>query len=192
MTDKPPPPSSNSKYGIIGAALLLGGLLAIYMSTRGSPPETPQTAVDAGRPAPPPPPPTPTIGEQIELPPPEVDAGPPPDVPRHTVRTVYRYVGGCTGTIDNGAAQSVAQANFGGLRACYEAALRSNNALRGNLTARLIINTSGRVDDVAVSTGMNNPAMIQCMKSRLRAISFPAARGGCVEFHARYTFAPRE
>lgn len=181
-----------AKYAVIGLVLLLGGGGAIYALTR--PPEPPPAprpvaAVDAGPPQLPIA--TPQVGDQIELPPEQPDAGPPPPQqgePR--IRYVTRYVAACPGSVDVNAVQRVAQMNYGSLRACYERELRSDNSLRGPLTAQLKINTTGRVEEVQVSTPMRSPALKACVAAALRRLQVPASRGGCALAQVRFNFTP--
>ncbi|MEZ4393475.1 MAG: AgmX/PglI C-terminal domain-containing protein [Polyangiales bacterium] len=188
-----PKGDGTTKYAIIGLLLLIGGGGAIYTLTRNpDPPPPPRTAmvVDAGTPSLPLA--APQVGEQIELPPEAPDAGPPPDVqnaaPR--IRYVTRYVDACPGTVDIAQVQRVAQMNYGSLRACYERELRSNNTLRGPLTAQLKINTSGHVEDVQVSTPMRSRALVDCVKTAMRRLRVPASRGGCALAQVRFNFSP--
>lgn len=197
MESNQPPPGKdggNAKYAVIGLILLVGGGGAIYALTRPPPAppptRTPPAVVDAGRPQVPIA--LPQVGDQIELPPEQPDAGPPPPAnngqPR--IRYVTRYVGVCPGTVDVNQVQRVAQMNYGSLRACYERELRSDNTLRGPLTAQLKINISGRVEDVQVSTPMRNRALVECVKTALRRLSVPPARGGCALAQVRFNFTP--
>lgn len=189
-----PKGDGTTKYAIIGLLLLLGGGAGIYALTRPAPtPPAPPpvvAAVDAG--APQLPIAAPQVGDQIALPVEEPDAGPAPDVtnaaPR--IRYVTRYVSACPGTIDQGQVQRVAQMNVGALRACYNRELRTNNTLRGPLRAQLKINTSGRIEDVEISTPMRSPSMIQCMKAALRRLQVPASRGGCALVPLSFNFTP--
>jgi len=195
VDDNPTPPqsSSNGKFAVIGLLLLLGGGFGIYKLTESPPPPPPPppAVVDAGRPASA----TPQIGAAIELPPEEPDAGPPVvlDAGPPRVRTVYRYVSECSGTLSNPAGvQQTAQSNFGALRACYERELRSNNSLRGALTAQLKINSSGRAEEIRVSTSMASRPLVECVKGVLRRLTYPAARGGCALSEVRFNFSPRD
>lgn len=184
----------STKYAIIGVLLLLGGGGAIYALTRtpdAPPPRPPVTAVDAGTPQLPIA--APQVGDQIELPPEAPDAGPPQVAQADAgvrIRYVTRYVAACPGTVDIAQVQRVAQMNYGSLRACYERELRSNNALRGALTAQLKINTSGHVEDVQVSTPMRSRALIECVKTSLRRLRVPPSRGGCALAQVRFNFSP--
>ena len=180
-----------AKYAVIGLVLLLGGGGAIYALTR--PPEPPPAprpvaAVDAG--APQLPIATPQVGDQIELPPEQPDAGPPVQQGEPRIRYVTRYVAACPGSVDVNAVQRVAQMNYGSLRACYERELRSDNSLRGPLTAQLKINTTGRVEEVQVSTPMRSPALKACVAAALRRLQVPASRGGCALAQVRFNFTP--
>ncbi len=184
--------SGTGKYAVIGLLLLAGGGAGIYFLTK-SPPPPPRTVASNTPDASLPPPPTPTVAPPIELPPEVPDAGPPPEASAPRIRYVTRYVNECSGTLtDPGAVQRTAQANFGALRACYERELRSNPQLRGGLTAELKIGTSGRVEDVRVATSMNSRPLVDCVKTSLRRITVPPARGGCAIAQVRFNFSPRE
>lgn len=195
MEDHPTPPqsSSNGKFAVLGLLLLVGGGTGIYFLTKAPPPPPttpPAVVADAGRP----PVATPQIGAQIELPPEEPDAGPAVvDAGPQRPRTIIRYVAECNGTLSNPAGvQQTAQSNFGALRACYERELRSNNSLRGPLTAQLKIGTSGRAEEIRVSTPMNSRPLVECVKGVLRRLSYPPARGGCALSEVRFNFSPRD
>lgn len=191
--EAPRPEGGSAKYAVIGLLLLVGGGAGIYFMTKSPPPAPPpaRTAVvDAGAPATT----SPMVAAPIELPPDEPDAGPPVAVdagpPR--IRYVTRYVDACPGQLtDPAGVQRVAQANFGALRACYERELRVNNQLHGPLTAELKVGTSGRIEDVRVSTPMNSRPLVECVKASLRRLQVPASRGGCAFAQVRYNFSPR-
>lgn len=192
--EAPRPDSGNSKFVIPGLLLLIGGGAAAWFFTRPAPPPPaprpePVVARDAAAPS------TPLVAAPIELPPEEPDAGPPPAAPDAAaprIRYVTRYVDACPGTLtDPAGVDRVARANAGAVRACYERELRSNNALRGHLAARVFINTSGRVDNVQVSTSMSSRPLVECVKATLRRLSFPPSRGGCATRDLNYDFAPR-
>jgi len=190
--DAPRADSGNSKFVILGLLLLLGGGAAIWFMTRPPPPAPrpePVALRDAAAP-----PSAPLVAAPIELPPEEPDAAvaPTPDAAAPRIRYVTRYVDACPGTLtDPAGVDRVARANAGAVRACYERELRSNNTLRGHLTARLFINTSGRVDNVQVSSAMHNRAIEECVKGTLRRLTFPPSRGGCATRDLNYDFAPR-
>jgi hypothetical protein len=195
VNDSLTPPTSgggNGKYAAIGLLLLLGGGVGIYTLTRPAPtPQAPPAPVvrDAG-------PPIVTnssVGAVIELPPEVPDAGPPPDVstaPR--IRYVTRYVDACPGSVDIAGVQRTAQNNYGALRACYERELRANPSLRGALTAQLRVNSTGHLDGVRVATGMSSTSLVNCVKSALLRLTYPASRGGCANAEVRFNFTPRE
>lgn len=183
----------SAKYAIVGIVLLLGGGAAIWSMTRPAP-TPPRPVATVAHDAALPPPPTPTIAPPIELPPDEPDAAVAPDASAATprIRYVTRYIDACPGTLtDPGAVQRTAQANFGSLRACYERELRVNNQLQGRLTARLVISTTGHVQDVSVNTAMNSRPLVECVKASLRRLTVPPARGGCATYDVTYNFSPR-
>jgi hypothetical protein len=181
-TSIPPRPSGgNAKYALIGVLLLLLASAAIWWvlrKPRGAPPVTRHQppAQDAS-----PGPVTPQVGTEIVLNE-EPDAGPdaegPGDAGRR-VRYVYRYVSGdCHGQVDNDAVNTVARQSIGGMRECYNRALRTNPALRGNVHARWIIAPNGTVADIATSIS-GDQQFKSCFENALRRVHFPAPRGGC-------------
>lgn len=184
--------SGNSKFVILGLALLIGGGGAIWVMTRPAPTAPRPTPVMADAAAPPT---SPLVAAPIELPPEEPDAAVvvAPDAAAPRIRYVTRYVDACPGTLtDPAGVDRVARASAGAVRSCYERELRSNNSLRGRLTARLFINTSGHIDNVQVSTSMNSRALADCVKATLRRLTVPPSRGGCATRDLNYDFAPRE
>ena len=196
MNDSLKPPTSgggNAKYAAIGLLLLVGGGGGIWALIRPAP--VPQALpIPVARDAGPPIATNSSLGAVIELPPEVPDSGPPPDVstaPR--IRYVTRYVSECSGTLsDPAGVQRTAQSNYGALRACYERELRANPTLRGGLTAQLKINTTGHLDGVQVSTGMNSRPLVNCIKSSLMRMVFPPSRGGCALAEVRFNLSPRE
>jgi hypothetical protein len=179
----PPKPSGggNAKYAAVGILLLLVASVAIYFATRTPPPAAPPPHPVA-TPAPDvvQQPVGPTIGMNIDLNA-EMDAGPDvvqPEAGAPRIRYVTHYVGGtCNGQIDNEGVNAAARNNIGGMRECYNRALRSNASLRGNVHARWIINPGGAVGDV--TTTISDPQFRACFETALRRVHFPPPRGGC-------------
>jgi hypothetical protein len=135
----------------------------------------------------------PTVGAEIQLPLEEPDAGAPQaaDAGRPRIRYVTRYVDACPGTVDGPRVTAVVQANYGGLRECYNRQLRTNPSLQGNITAEWVINSNGSVGDIATSGPVaRDRAFKTCFENSLRRLRFPAPRGGCAMFRQSFTFRP--
>jgi hypothetical protein len=98
---------------------------------------------------------------------------------------------GGDGTLDAGRVAGVLRANIGGIRGCYERALRNNPTLSGRLEVRFTIGTSGRVTGSPSTSGLSAaPDVGSCIASRVRSLVFPAPEGGSVDFSFPFNFAP--
>jgi hypothetical protein len=200
MSTPPPAPQGggNAKFAIIGILLLLGGGAAIFFLTRKptateTPHPTPPVATvhDAG----PPEPTGPQIGAQFELPQEEPDAGQPEASDagqnRPHIRYVTRYVAACPGTVDGPRVTAVVRQNYGGLRECYNRQLRSNPALRGNVTAEWVIQPNGSVGQISTSGAVARDRTFKsCFETSLSRLRFPAPHGGCAMFQQSFSFTP--
>lgn len=82
----------------------------------------------------------------------------------------------------------ILRARQGSLGACYDAALKSNPTLSGDLTFEFVIDATGAATDV------RNPgaadAVGACMTKVLAATSFPAPEGGTVRVSATVKLTP--
>jgi hypothetical protein len=98
---------------------------------------------------------------------------------------------GGEGSLDAGRVAGVLRGNLGGIRGCYERALRNNPTLSGRLTVRFTIGTSGRVTGAPSTSGLSvAPDVGACVVNRVRGLVFPAPEGGAVEFSFPFNFAP--
>lgn len=98
-------------------------------------------------------------------------------------------VGG-DGEIDANRVASIIRGQLGGIRSCYERALRNNPTLAGRLEVHFTIGTSGRVT-AANSSGLPaSPEVGTCVTQRIRGLVFPTPDGGAVDFSFPFTFAP--
>jgi len=95
---------------------------------------------------------------------------------------------GGEGEIDANRVASIIRGQIGGIRSCYERALRNNPTLAGRLEVRFTIGTSGRVTS-ASSSGLT-PDVASCVTQRIRGLVFPAPTGGSVDFSFPFTFEP--
>jgi len=125
---------------------------------------------------------------------PEVSGGggPAPErIPHGEARVETGEVGDGEGQLDANAVAGVLRRNIGGIRSCYERALRNNPTLSGRLEVRFNIGTSGRVTGSPSASGLSAaPEVGSCVSSRIRSLVFPAPTGGSVEFSFPFNFQP--
>jgi len=75
--------------------------------------------------------------------------------------------------------QRIVRMNFGRMRLCYEAALRTNPRLAGHASVRFVIGPSGAVASSAPGpTDFAPPALQACLAAAFRGMSFPQPDGG--------------
>jgi hypothetical protein len=86
------------------------------------------------------------------------------------------------GEVDAGAVASRIRAQIGGIRSCYERALRDNPALAGRVEVRFTLGETGRITRITPSGLAEAPEVGACISQRLRGLAFPAPRGGSVDF----------
>ncbi len=97
---------------------------------------------------------------------------------------------GGEGQLDASRVAGVLRTNIGGIRSCYERALRNNPTLAGRLSVRFTIGTSGRVTSISTDGLGAAPEVGSCIGSRIRSLVFPAPNGGSVDFSFPFNFAP--
>jgi len=97
---------------------------------------------------------------------------------------------GGEGTLDASRVAGVLRGQLGGIRSCYERALRNNPTLSGRLDLRFTIGTSGRVTSANASGLSAAPEVGSCVVGRVRGLVFPAPEGGSVDFSFPFNFAP--
>ncbi len=97
---------------------------------------------------------------------------------------------GGEGNIDAGRVASMIRGQLGGIRSCYERALRNNPTLAGRLEVRFTIGPAGRVTSASSSGLSAAPEVGSCVASRIRGLVFPQPEGGSVDFSFPFTFAP--
>jgi hypothetical protein len=199
---EPTPPSGggNLKYAIVGVVLLLA-TVGIFFGMRSCEDEGTGDGVaanqqlDAGsaeRPT--------EIGEDdLFIPDPEPDAGPPVDAGGPRVRYVTRYVGGgggsanwnCSGDIAVAAVQSTIAEHRLQFRNCYERRLKVNNQLEGRVNVNMRVSRTGAVDAVQVGGTMRDPEVLSCVRGIAQRIRFPVPQGGgCAAVAVPFNFSP--
>jgi hypothetical protein len=86
------------------------------------------------------------------------------------------------GEVDAGAVAGRIRAQLGGVRSCYERALRANPELRGRLEVRFTLGETGRITRITTSGVTEAPEVGTCVAQRLRGLAFPPVQGGSVDF----------
>lgn len=92
------------------------------------------------------------------------------------------------GEVDAGAVASRIRGQLGGIRSCYERALRDNPALRGRVEVRFTLGENGRIARTTASGMSEAPEVATCVAQRLRALAYPQPRGGSVDFMFPFVF----
>lgn len=98
-------------------------------------------------------------------------------------------VGG-EGAVDANAVARIIRGQLGGIRSCYERALRNNPTLSGRLEVHFTIGGSGRITSINSSGLPAAPEVGTCVEGRIRNLVFPQPEGGSVEFSFPFTFTP--
>jgi hypothetical protein len=97
---------------------------------------------------------------------------------------------GGDGALDPGAVARVIRGQLGGIRSCYERALRNNPTLSGRISAHFTIGTSGRVTSVNADGMGEAPEVGTCVAGVIRRLVFPTPEGGSVDFTFPFNFSP--
>jgi len=97
---------------------------------------------------------------------------------------------GGEGAIDANSVARIIRGQLGGIRSCYERALRNNPTLSGRLEVRFTIGGAGRVTTISSSGLSASPDVGTCVEQRIRGLVFPRPEGGAVEFSFPFTFTP--
>jgi hypothetical protein len=87
--------------------------------------------------------------------------------------------------------QRIVRQNFGRFKMCYENGLRTNPALAGRVTARFVIDRSGRV--ASASNGgsdIGDSGVVSCVVGAFAGLSFPEPEGGIVTVNYPISFSP--
>lgn len=97
---------------------------------------------------------------------------------------------GGEGEIDANRVASLIRGQLGGIRSCYERALRNNPTLAGRIDVRFTIGEAGRITTIRASGMSEAPEVGSCISGAIRRIAFPQPSGGSVEFSFPFTFSP--
>ncbi len=99
------------------------------------------------------------------------------------VRTGSLGAEGGLGKIDNNAVASVFSRRKGAIKSCYEKELRRNPGLKGRITLRFTIGTSGRITAINASQNTTGDQAIEsCIIEKVRNWKFDPPSGGAVTF----------
>ena len=87
--------------------------------------------------------------------------------------------------------QRIQRQNVGKFRACYDRARAKNASLQGNAVVKYVINRTGGVESVTTSgSQIGDAAMLSCVASAMKSLSFPQPEGGIVTVSQPITFSP--
>ena len=99
------------------------------------------------------------------------------------VRTGSLGAEGGVGQIDNGAVAAVFGRRKGAITACYEKELRRNQNIKGRITLRFTIGTSGRITSIAATQNTTgDEGIASCIISKVQGWKFDPPSGGAVTF----------
>lgn len=74
--------------------------------------------------------------------------------------------------------QRIVRSSFGRFRACYDAGLRNDPNLSGNVRVRFTISASGSVKKASASGSIPDEKVISCVQRAFNSLSFPQPEGG--------------
>jgi hypothetical protein len=87
--------------------------------------------------------------------------------------------------------QHIVRSNFEKFRTCYEAGLGRNNELEGRVTARFVIDRTGKVSNVADGgSDISDPEVTSCVLKAMYTLEFPPPANGIVTVVYPLMFAP--
>ena len=192
----PPPQGGGARYAIAGVALAAIALLGYCLL---QPPEAATTPVvtghaDSGISRS-----TALVEDDMFIPEPEPDAGPPPDAwsapaaPVHHTTHVASGSWDCTGEIDSAAIRRVFETYNPQIRNCYERGLKGNPMLQGSMTLQVKVGADGRVEGTQVGGSLRDRDVFSCVRQISTRMQFPRVSGGaCAVVQVPYSFTPQQ
>jgi hypothetical protein len=99
---------------------------------------------------------------------------------------------GGSGTLSGDAVRATVGRALGGIKACYERALRRNPTLGGRVTIRFTVGGGGRVVSASAANNSISPEVGSCIVGRFQAMRFPPPEGGNVTFSYPFFFQPAQ
>jgi hypothetical protein len=94
------------------------------------------------------------------------------------------------GVVDPAEVRTAVSNAMGGIKACYERALRRDPTLQGRVTISFTIGATGRVTRAVPSNDTIGSAVSGCVADRFRLISVSPPRNGTVTFSYPFIFQP--
>ena len=87
--------------------------------------------------------------------------------------------------------KSAVRAHMGQLRQCYDASLKRDNTLGGDVIVAIAVDDMGHVDvrDIAPTPGLNNTMFLTCLTKRIEAWTMPP--GAATEVRIPFSFRPQ-
>jgi hypothetical protein len=183
------PPSGNGKYIVIVLLLVLGTIVVIALKTCGGAPPAigpvrPTSTFDAA--------PVSHEDDSVPLPPPP-DQPVPDSGPGVRLTTAFDpcAVKTCTGTTTSELETQIAYRAKQAHR-CYDQALAQNSDLKGHMTLKVRVGSTGAVCAATVTgNDMGTDAVANCVANTFRSSrSFPAPKGNCAEVNVPISFIP--
>jgi hypothetical protein len=103
------------------------------------------------------------------------------------VREVPKIIEPIAGVINHSDVEKTVAAGRYQLRLCYEIALRRNQAAKGSMEWRMLIDSRGMISKMdLITSSIKDEELVRCVRDRIAAWKFPRPRGGSVE--VRYPF----
>lgn len=101
---------------------------------------------------------------------------------------------GGSGELDPDAVVRAVRGRLGGIKRCYEAALRQNSALRGKVEVSFSVQESGSLSGVRASEdSLGDAGVTACILGQVRGIRInPGPTGGSVDFSYPFVFEPSQ
>jgi hypothetical protein len=86
--------------------------------------------------------------------------------------------------------QRIVRQNFGRFRMCYEAGLKRNPKLGGEVSVNFVISRDGSVTQVGGGGDLPDPSVVECVTRAFKSLSFPQPEGGIVRVKYPIRFSP--
>jgi hypothetical protein len=99
---------------------------------------------------------------------------------------------GGTGTLSADAIRQTIGRAIGGIKGCYERALRRNPTLGGRVTIEFTVGGGGRVMDARATDNTIAPEVGDCIVARIRSLRFPPPENGNVKISNPFFFQPAQ
>lgn len=99
---------------------------------------------------------------------------------------------GGSGTLSADAVRATVGRALGGIKACYERALRRNPTLGGRVSVVFTVGGGGRVVSASANNNTVAPEVGSCIVGRIRSLRFPPPQGGNVTFSYPFFFQPAQ